>query len=92
MHETGIARDVVRRVVRAAADAGAERVGSVAVWLGALSQFSADHFREHFDEAARGTIVQGARLDIEVSNEVLHSNSQNVLLQSIQFELVGQGS
>ena len=36
MHETGIFRDLVRRLERIAQDGGAERVSCVVVWLGAL--------------------------------------------------------
>ena len=32
------------------------------VWLGALSQMSAEHFREHFDAEVRGTVAEGAAL------------------------------
>ena len=64
MHETGIVRDMVRRLEAVARDAGATRVAGVAVRLGALSQFSPEHFREHFDEEARGTVAEGAALSI----------------------------
>ncbi len=33
MHETGIVRDLVRRIEQAAGEAGAERVAGVTVWL-----------------------------------------------------------
>jgi hydrogenase nickel incorporation protein HypA/HybF len=65
MHEMGIVRDLVRRLEQAARDAGAERVSGAVVWLGALSNFSPQHFRIHFDAEARGTIAEGAVLKIE---------------------------
>ena len=67
MHETGLIRDLVHRLEAAARDAGAEGVAGVEVWLGALSQMSAEHFREHFDEAVRGTVAEGALLNIMMS-------------------------
>ena len=69
MHETGIVRDLVRRLEQAAHEAGAERVSGVEVWLGALSQFSPEHFREHFEDEARGTVAEGAALRIETSDD-----------------------
>ncbi len=87
MHETGIVRDVVHRLERAAMDAGAERVCSVEVWLGALSQFSPVHFREHFDEESRGTVAQGAVLQIVASEDIGHPDAQNVMIQSVELEI-----
>ena len=88
MHETGIVRDLVRRLEKIAQDGGAERVSSVVVWLGALSQFSPEHFREHFDEEARGTLVEGAALKIEMSQDIGHPSAQDVMMQSVDLDIL----
>lgn len=87
MHETGIVRNMVRRLESIARDAGATRVSVVAVWLGALSPFSPDHFREHFDEEVRGTVVDGATLEIEQSQDLGHPNAQDVIMQSVDLDV-----
>lgn len=87
MHETGIVRDLMRRLEQAAREASAERVSGVAVWLGALSHFSPRHFREHFEDAARGTIAEGAALAIEASDDPTHPNAQSVMLRHVDFEV-----
>jgi hydrogenase nickel incorporation protein HypA/HybF len=87
MHESGIVRDLVRRLERAARDAGAERVSGVVVWLGALSQFSPEHFREHFDDEACGTLAEGAVLRIETSQDIGHAEAQHVVMRSVDLEL-----
>lgn len=87
MHETGIVRDLVRRIERAASEAHADRVAGVHVWLGAMSQFSPTHFREHFDDEARGTIAEGAELDIEMSQDFRHPHAQSVMMQSLDLEV-----
>jgi hydrogenase nickel incorporation protein HypA/HybF len=87
MHETGIVRDLVRRLEKIAQEGGAERVSGVVVWLGALSQFSPEHFREHFDEEARGTIVEGAVLKIEASQDIGHPSAQNVMMESVDLDI-----
>jgi hydrogenase nickel incorporation protein HypA/HybF len=87
MHETGIVQDLVHRLERTAGDAGAQRVVSARVWLGALTQFSAEHFREHFEEATRNTIAHGAALDIEISTDPLHPSAQHVVMQSVELEV-----
>lgn len=87
MHETGIVRDLVRRVLRVADDAGAIGVSGISVWLGALSQFSPAHFREHFDDEARGTIAAGAALRIEASSEFDHPDAQSVVIRGLDLEV-----
>jgi hydrogenase nickel incorporation protein HypA/HybF len=91
MHETRIVRDLVRRVERAAREAGAERVSGVVVWLGALSQFSPEHFRQHFDDEVRGTFAEGATLTIETSTDIGHPHAQEVVMRSVEIE-VPEGS
>jgi hydrogenase nickel incorporation protein HypA/HybF len=87
MHETGIVRDLVRQLENVARDAGAVAVSGVEVWLGALSQFTPHHFREHFDDEAKGTIAEGARLDILTSDDPEDSNALHVMIRSIDLEV-----
>lgn len=87
MHETGIVRDLVRRMEAAARDAKAIRVTGVAVWLGALSQFSPEHFREHFVDESRGSLAEGAELSIEVSSDVAHPHAQDVMMHSLRLDV-----
>jgi hydrogenase maturation protease len=62
----------------------AERIVAVKVRLGALSHISASHFREHFVQGTRGTKAEGARLDVEVSEDSEDPRAQDILLQSIE--------
>lgn len=87
MHETGIVRDLVRQLERVASDAGAEAVSGVDIWLGALSQFTPHHFREHFEDEAKGTIAEGARLDILVSDDAMDANALHVMIRSVDLEM-----
>lgn len=88
MHETGVVRDLVRRVEAAARDAGAVRVASITVWLGALSQFSPEHLREHFDEEARGTLAEHARLSILTSADPRDADALSVIVRDLELEVV----
>ncbi len=87
MHESGLVRDMVHRIEVAARSAGAERVSGARVWLGALSDLSAEHFCEHFAAAARGTLAEGAILTFEVSDDADHPEAQGVIIQSIDLEV-----
>lgn len=87
MHETGIIRDLVRKLEQAARDAGATRISGAAVWLGALTSFSPDHFRQHFAKEARGTLAQGAALKIEISQDIGHPNAQDVMVRNVDLDV-----
>ena len=86
MHETALVRDVVRRIEDLARSSDARRVVGVRVWLGALSQLTAEHFREHFDIEARGTLAAGAALDIVVSLDPHDPYAQNIRLDSVDLD------
>lgn len=85
MHETGLIRDLVRRLEAAARDAGSDRIAGVTVCLGALSQISPEHFREHFDAETHGTIAEGATLTIECATDITDANAQSVVLRSVEL-------
>ena len=54
--------------------------------LGALSQFSPGHFREHFEEEAEGTLAQGAVLDIVEEEDPMDPDALHVLVRSVDLE------
>ena len=83
MHEQALMRDVLARIEEAARAEGAARVTRVGVRFGALSHFTPEHFREHFVDAARGTIAEGAIVDA-VAGE---TQSDAVLLETVEVEL-----
>jgi hydrogenase nickel incorporation protein HypA/HybF len=87
MHEHGLINDLLRRISLAAAEQSAKRVIAISVWLGAFSHMSPDHFREHFNRASVGSMVEGARLDIVVSDDIHDSAATDVLLKGIEVEI-----
>lgn len=84
MHEMSLMKDLMGKILTVAKENDADRVVSVSVWLGALSHMSADHFREHYEEAAKGTIAEGAELKTELSEDVDDPNAQEILLKDIE--------
>lgn len=86
MHETGIVRDVVRRAEAIALANGAHRVSLVRVRLGALTQISPDHFREHFIADAAGTLCAGAALEIATGHDPQDPQALDVVLESVDLE------
>lgn len=86
MHEASLIRNLMRKIDSLAETEDAKRVTTVRVWLGALSHMSADHFQEHFEQASKATIAEGAELEIEVSADIRDPNAQELLLQSVEVE------
>lgn len=86
MHEAGLMKGLMRKILEIAEENGSGRVVTVSVWLGALSHMSPEHFAEHFEEAAQGTLAQGARLNATLSTDTSHPNAQDILLESLDLE------
>jgi hydrogenase nickel incorporation protein HypA/HybF len=78
--------DVIRKVGAVAAANDATRVTHVRVRLGALSHFTAGHFRGHFADAARGTIAEGAEVDAVVDVDPTDVHARDVVLESVSVE------
>ncbi len=86
MHELSLIADLVRKIEAIAREHRATRITGVKVALGALSHISPEHFREHFVQAARGTVAEGARLEIEVLTDMNDPRAQDVFLDSVEIE------
>ncbi len=86
MHESGLIRDLVRKVEDLARAEGAQKVLRVKVRFGPLSPISPEHFREHFDQETKGTLADGARLEEEVTTDIADPLAQDVVLDSFEVE------
>jgi Zn finger protein HypA/HybF involved in hydrogenase expression len=64
MHESGIVEELIREVEKVVASNGGGRATKVEVGVGEHAGFSREHFEGHFRVASRGTIVDGAALEI----------------------------
>jgi hydrogenase nickel incorporation protein HypA/HybF len=87
MHEKALMDDLMRTIESRAQAEGAVRVTRIRVRLGALSHFTPDHFREHFEDAARGTLADGAEVEAESSVDPTEPEAQGVVLESIDVEI-----
>jgi hydrogenase nickel incorporation protein HypA/HybF len=86
MHEASLMLSLMHRIDDIAKSEGGRRIVRVSIWLGALSHMSAEHFAEHFERAAAGTMAEGARLDVTVSDDPDHENAQDLMLKSVAVE------
>ncbi|MBI1860297.1 MAG: hydrogenase maturation nickel metallochaperone HypA [Deltaproteobacteria bacterium] len=88
MHEASLMKNLMEQIEKLALENKAERVTGVKVQLGALSHFTPEHFREHFEVASRGTKAAEAKLDVKLLDDIQAPDAQNVMLESIEFESV----
>ena len=86
MHEHALMSDLMRQILKTAEGQQASAVVGVSVWLGALSHMSAGHFADHFEQAAAGTIAEGAAIDTETSADIHDPHATGVLLKGIEVE------
>jgi hydrogenase nickel incorporation protein HypA/HybF len=86
MHEKAVLRDLLRKVDELARTNGFARLTHVRLWVGALSHFSEASLREHWRDAVPGTVAEGARLEIEVSEDRTDPRAQGVVLVSLAGE------
>jgi hydrogenase nickel incorporation protein HypA/HybF len=78
MHEMSLLRSLVKQIETVARNHGAERVRAVRLKLGPLAHIEPDHLREHFVDAVRGTLAEGARLDIDETDDLHELSLENI--------------
>jgi len=81
--------DLVAKLLATARTERATRVVSISVRLGALSHFTPGHFAEHFVDAARGTIAEGATVRARSAGEPTDALAQSVVLEEVELEFDG---
>lgn len=86
MHEASLIGGLLRKVEAVVSEQGGGKVLGVAVKLGALSHISPEHLRAHFVQGAKGTVAEGARLDIEVLTDMADPRAQDILLASVELD------
>ena len=87
MHERALMDDLMREIEAVARADGATRVTKVEVRLGALSHFTPEHFREHFVDASRGTLAEGAVVAASLSTSIDDPKAAGVVLESVEVEV-----
>jgi hydrogenase nickel incorporation protein HypA/HybF len=77
-------KGLMRQILAEAQSHHATRVASVGVALGALSNITPTHFSEHFSDAARGTIAEGAILVITNADDITDPHAQDIMITSVE--------
>jgi len=88
MHEQAMYRDLLRKIEEVSAAERVHRITRIRLWVGALSHLTEDRLREQWPHETRGTVAEGARLEVEVSADPGDPRAQGVVLTSIDVEPV----
>jgi hydrogenase nickel incorporation protein HypA/HybF len=86
MHEFSLINDLMHKIESIAREHNGQKILSVKVRLGALAHISPEHFREHFVQAAAGTLAAGARLVVEQLTDESDPHAQDIMLESVEVE------
>jgi len=86
MHERSLIIDLIKKVESIARENGALKVTVIRIKLGALTHTSPEHFREHFEPLAAGTVADGSELDFIVSMDMDDPYAQDIVIDSIEIE------
>jgi hydrogenase nickel incorporation protein HypA/HybF len=84
MHEKALMDDLMAKILAVAEAEGGARVVRIRVHLGALSHFTPGHFREHFVDASRGTLAEGAAVEADLDDDPTAPNATGVVLHSVE--------
>ncbi len=85
MHEHSLLKDIMFKISSISRENGNAHLSKATIRLGAMSHISADHFRHHFDHAARGTAAADAELEIIESEDMNDPHAQDIILESVEL-------
>ncbi len=83
MHEEALFRDLRSKLAEIAERERANVIRRAVIWIGALSHVNEEHLREEWPDIVRGTPAEGARLDVEVSEDPADPRSSALVLRSV---------
>lgn len=86
-HELSLVSGLLARIDAIVRSEGAAGVTRVTVRLGALVPCSPEHLREHFVDAARGTVAEGAELVVDAAANPADPHAGEIVLDSVEVEV-----
>lgn len=88
MHEASLIQNLKNKIHEVAVSNNEKgKITSLKVKLGALSHISASHFKEHFEQETQGTDLEGAKLEVQESQDPRDPLAQEIILESVEFEV-----
>lgn len=68
MHELHLINDLMEDLLKAAKKGNIKKITRVYVAIGGFNEITPETLRFHFAEKAKGTIAEGAAVDLQVTN------------------------
>lgn len=87
MHEFSLMKDLFRKIHAISDDNGNRKIVAVRIKLGALSHITPQHFEEHFVDFSKGTLAEGAKLEIIQLEDQNDPDAQAILLESVDLAI-----
>lgn len=84
MHERSLIFDLIRKIESTVQSGPSGRVVGITLRIGPLCHADPEHLRDHFLLASQGTIAEGARLEIETTDDLDDPDAASVLLRSVE--------
>jgi hydrogenase nickel incorporation protein HypA/HybF len=72
VHELPIIQRILELCLRHAASSGATKIVSIHLEIGALCDFHLEWMQPYFDHVSRGTVADGARLEVQRLPALFH--------------------
>jgi hydrogenase nickel incorporation protein HypA/HybF len=86
MYERSSISELLTKIESAVEAKHAQRAVVIKVKLGRQAPMSPDRFQERFQEASKGTVAEGARLEIETIDDWTDPLSLEVVLDRLELE------
>jgi len=86
MHEEAMLRDVIRNAEEVARREGPGRVTRVRLWVGASSHLGGPELEARWADAVRGTVLAGAQVEIELSEDPHHPHAGSIVMRSLDLD------
>lgn len=84
MHESGLMRGVVSELEKLARAHDSTRIVGVALQIRDTGQYPGEHFAEHLRAVAAGTVIEHAKIDIEMLVNPEHIGPPQITIKQIE--------
>ena len=85
MHELSLLDDLLKKIRQIALEQSPNQLSTVTVEIGALAHISAEHFREHFQQAVAGTELAPVELHVACNEDIHSPTAQDIVLKSVEL-------
>ncbi|MFW7379544.1 MAG: hydrogenase/urease maturation nickel metallochaperone HypA [Oligoflexus sp.] len=86
MHEYTMIHQLMSNIASIAEGEGAKKVRCLKLKLGAMLEISAEHFQEHFNQVAKGSIAEDALLILDRSEDPYEPDAQAILIEMMEID------